>query len=57
MTTLAALSFERIAAIARATTRLCPRCTRFSFEYQGGGHWYCEPCDTDGWDEEPEEGD
>ena len=56
MTALAALSFERIAAIARATTRLCPRCTRFSFEYQGGGNWYCEPCDTDGWDEEPEEG-
>ena len=54
MTALAALSFERIAAIA--ATRLCPRCTRFSFEYQGGGYWLCEPCDTDGWDEEPEEG-
>ena len=48
-----ALSMEAVAKVARrATTRLCPRCTRFSFEYQGDGYWLCEPCDTDGWDEE-----
>lgn len=59
MTALAALSFEHIAAIARAhiPTPACPRCKNLdNVASDGADGWYCEPCDH-WWGEEPEEGE
>ncbi len=55
MTALAELSFERIAAIARAHPAhnpACPRCKNpDNVVSDGAGDWYCEPCDH--WWSEP----